>query len=449
MSENEKKQLTQDSLPDNEAEEAASLHGDDGSAKEQEAAPSAPEPASAGGSPTKAGEEKESSPGDAPCANPANPDSVSAAASAQDGLPENKAEEAAPLRGNDGGAKEQEAAPSASEPASVDGSPTKAGEEKESSPSDVPTEVPDSVSAAEKRKAKRVNSRPYRIVKRLLKITAVFFALLLIFVAAAGAFLLTSQSAVNDDYQITFYQVASDKINQPFRIALLSDLHNNVYGKNNQPLVRDIARLKPDLIIMAGDMVNSYEADYHVTTDLIRALHEAEIAPIYFGYGNHDLNYFLNSSKNIESDLTQAGAIVLRDKYKTISVNGNTVTIGGLASSTKIYKQYNSPRFIQRFEATEGFRLLICHRPEFFLSVFDEKTPLDADMALCGHAHGGQVRIPGIGALFAPDQGFLPDLTEGVHTIGECKVVISRGLGGRKWQVRINNKPELVVIDVE
>ncbi len=367
----------------------------------------------------------------------------------QDSLLDNEAKAAVPLQWEDGSGKEQQAASSAPEQASADRSLTKTGEEMANSPGDAYSEVPDSVSATEKRKAKLGNSRPYRIIKRILKIAVIFFALLSIFVAAAGAFLLTSQSAVNDNYQITFYQVASEKINQPFRIVLLSDLHNNVYGKDNQPLVRDIARLKPDLIIMAGDMVNSYEVDYHVTTDLIRALYELDIAPIYFGYGNHDLNYFLNTSMDVESDLAQAGAIMLRDKYETITVNGNTVTIGGLASSTQIYDKYSSPRFIQRFEATEGFRLLICHRPEFFLSVFDEKTPLNADMALCGHAHGGQVRIPGIGALYAPDQGFFPKLTEGVHTIGECKVVISRGLGGRKWQVRINNKPELVVIDVE
>jgi len=429
MSEEKKKQLTQDSFPGNETEEVTNLYGDDGNAKELETVPSAPENASIDGSLTKTGEEKENS--------------------SQGSLPDNEAKEVANLHRDDGNAKELETVPSAPENASVDGSLTKTGEEKENNPDNAHSEVPDSVSTIGKIKLKQVNSRPYRIIKRILKIAVIFFALLSILVVAAGAFLLTSQSAVNDNYQITFYQVASDKIDQPFRIVLLSDLHNNVYGKDNQQLVRDIVRLKPDLIIMAGDMVNSYEVDYHVTTDLIRALHEADIAPIYFGYGNHDLNYYLNTSTNIESDLAQAGAVMLRDKYETITVNGNTVTIGGLASSTKIYKQYNSPRFIQRFEATEGFRLLICHRPEFFLSVFNEKTPLNADMALCGHAHGGQVRIPGIGALYAPDQGFFPKLTEGVHTIGECKVVISRGLGGRTWQIRINNTPELVVIDVE
>lgn len=316
-------------------------------------------------------------------------------------------------------------------------------------PEDIENTVLSTVSVTTKRKNKWKNSRFRQILKRILKTLAILFGSLFIVLAAAFTFLLTSQTALNDDFQITFYQVVSDKISTPFRIALLSDLHNKEFGENNQLLIDEIECLKPDLIVMAGDMVNSYEVDYHVTIDLIRTLHERDIAPIYFGYGNHDLNYYLNTSKDIEPVLEEAGAIMLRDKYKTIQINDNTITIGGLASTQKIYKEYYSPLFIERFQETDGFRLLICHQPDFFITFFNEETPLDADLALCGHAHGGLVRIPSFGALYAPDQGFHPELTEGMHTIGDCKVIISRGLGGRDWQVRINNQPELVIIDVE
>ncbi|MBR3019915.1 MAG: metallophosphoesterase [Clostridia bacterium] len=366
----------------------------------------------------------------------------------RDSLPDEEAAKEAPVQAENKTADLKDTAPPEGKRGSVFSKLWKPRDKKAKAAKDAGEKGPDA-DAPTKRKAPRRESRFFRIGKRVLKAAAIMVGLLLVMALAATAFVVLSQSAVSDDFQITFYQVTSDKINTPFRIALLSDLHNTVYGNRNKPLINEIKRLEPDLIVMAGDMINSYEVDYQVTTDLIRALHEEDIAPIYFGYGNHDLNYYLNTSKEVETVLGEAGAIMLRDKYETINVNGNTVTIGGLASSRRIYKEYNSPRFIKRFEETDGYRILICHQPDFFLSYFSADTPLDADMALCGHAHGGQVRIPGIGALYAPDQGFRPKLTEGVHTIGECKVVISRGLGGRKWQIRINNKPELVIIDVE
>jgi hypothetical protein len=89
-----------------------------------------------------------------------------------------------------------------------------------------------------------------------------------------------------------------------------------------------------------------------------------------------------------------------------------------------------------------AYTVLLSHRPE----LFDAYAANGIDLALCGHAHGGQIRLPLIGGLFVPNQGLSPKYSEGVHEKGQTKMAVSRGLGNSIAPVRINNRPELVVI---
>ncbi|MFQ8733842.1 MAG: hypothetical protein ACLSAC_27290 [Enterocloster bolteae] len=100
---------------------------------------------------------------------------------------------------------------------------------------------------------------------------------------------------------------------------------------------------------------------------------------------------------------------------------------------------------MDKFMDDSCFKLLLVHYPEYFLDGIED---LPIDLALCGHAHGGIIRIPFVGGVYAGEQGFFPELTEGMHELGNSTVIVSRGLGNSHKIPRINNKPELVVIDV-
>ena len=119
-----------------------------------------------------------------------------------------------------------------------------------------------------------------------------------------------------------------------------------------------------------------------------------------------------------------------------------------MAEAPASYERYASAYF-ESFEQLDAFKLLLVHYPEYFLEDgFFSDVPVD--LALCGHTHGGMIRIPGIGGLYTPDQGVLPTLTEGLHQIGDTSLIISRGLGDGKGTPvpRINNPPELVIVDI-
>ena len=186
--------------------------------------------------------------------------------------------------------------------------------------------------------------------------------------------------------------------------------------------------------------------DYSVVTDLCAAL--VKIAPVYYVPGNHEWPKIVFDHSPIREDLEAVGVHFLADKTETLEVNGNTIAIGGVAEAPASYERYASEYF-ESFEQLDAFKLLLVHYPEYFLEdgYFSD---VQVDLALCGHAHGGMIRIPGIGGLYTPDQGFLPTLTEGLHQIGDTSLVISRGLGDGKDKCipRVNNPPELVIVDI-
>lgn len=211
-------------------------------------------------------------------------------------------------------------------------------------------------------------------------------------------------------------------------------------------MVARIRALKPDIIAITGDMNDKKSDDTHVVTDLCAQL--VEIAPVYYVPGNHEWPKIVFEGSTLASDLEALGVHFLADKYETVTIGSNTLLIGGIAEAPVSYEKYASG-FLEDFAAQPGYKMLLVHYPEYYAEDTGALIGKDIDMALCGHAHGGQVRLPFLGALYTPDQGFLPDLTEGVQTISGTKVIISRGLGDDVGQIlpRINNPPELVIID--
>ncbi len=290
---------------------------------------------------------------------------------------------------------------------------------------------------------KKKKGRPHLLVRLFLHFLKVLLGLAVLLAALWGFFTYTDSK---QSFTESYYQIQSDKLTSNMRIIQLSDLHLRQFGENNAELIQRITALKPDIIVITGDMNDKQVEDYTVVTDLCAAL--TEIAPVYYVPGNHEWPKIVFENSTIRTDLEAVGVHFLADETETLEVNGDSVAIGGIAEAPASYEKY-AKAYLEEFEALDTFKILLVHYPEYFL---DDGALADAaiDVAFCGHAHGGQIRIPGIGGLYTVDQGFLPDLTEGVHKVGDAFVVISRGLGDGKDKIipRINNAPELVIVDL-
>lgn len=244
--------------------------------------------------------------------------------------------------------------------------------------------------------------------------------------------------------EVSFYHLESDKVDSNFRIVQLSDLHLHEFGENNSELVDWVRRLEPDIITITGDMNIHFNEDTHVVTDLCSQL--VEIADVYYVFGNHEWVDHIDRHTTIKSDIAATGVTILENSYVGLEINGNRVFVCGLVNEVANYEKYNAPKVMEKFMAEEGFKILLVHYPEYFLGKLNDYT---IDLAMCGHTHGGIIRIPVVGGLFASDQGFFPTLYQGMQTVeGGSTVVVSRGLGGDRAIPRINNNPEIVVVDV-
>lgn len=278
--------------------------------------------------------------------------------------------------------------------------------------------------------------------RMILKIIRFVVSCAVLLTAALG---IAVTVAKDQDFEESFYYIQSDKLSQNIRAVLLSDLHLNEFGKDNKELVERIEELKPDIIAIVGDMNDKRKENYQVVIKLCEQL--VDIAPVYYSVGNHEWPKIVNENSKIGEDIEKTGVHLMTDRFETVEINGNTIKIGGLAEAPEQYEKYGK-KFFESFETGEEFKLLLVHYPEYFDSTNGALREADIDVAMCGHAHGGQIRIPGIGGVFTKDQGWFPDLTEGVHNINDISVVISRGLGNSSKFPRVNNAPELVIVDM-
>ena len=225
-----------------------------------------------------------------------------------------------------------------------------------------------------------------------------------------------------------------------FTIAQVSDLHNAVFSKDNGELLELLRSAKPDIIAVTGDLVDSRHTDMDAAAGFIARA--AAIAPVYYVTGNHESR--LDFSE-IEQRLLSAGAVVLRNESVTLSRGDAGITLAGIDDPSFVKTGGDAAERarteLDKLELDGSFTVLLAHRPELF-----EVCARYADVVLSGHAHGGQVRLPFIGGLYAPGQGFLPEYDAGVYTTDGCTLVVSRGLGNSLFPLRVNNRPELVTV---
>ena len=247
----------------------------------------------------------------------------------------------------------------------------------------------------------------------------------------------------------SYYTVADSKIPKGFKgfsIAQVSDLHNKEWGDS---LVKRLKKEMPDVIVITGDLIDSNHMDLQVA--LTFAQEARKIAPVYFVTGNHEA--WSGHYSTLRQDLIDLGVTVLEDEATIVERDGDEITILGLmdpAFTPSIRFSYEKEGIMTNILSEiktkpDGYSILLSHRPE----TFPAYVQAEIDLVLAGHAHGGQVRIPLIGGVVAPDQGFFPDFSQGLHEKNNTRMIVSRGLGNSIIPIRINNNPELVLIRLE
>ena len=302
-----------------------------------------------------------------------------------------------------------------------------------------------------------------------------FFIIGMIFVCIAAAVIVVLGNYIgNRDFRETFYNVSSIKVDSNVRVVQLSDLHGSSYGKNNKKLLERIEALEPDLIICTGDMVDSAKEDIDFAVDLGKGL--SEIAPSYYIYGNNEVETIydiplnekeldekfgfdqtnrdetalLKIEDSFEEELEKAGIKVLKNEKDTIKVKTMTVDVYGvLNSNPSSFWSYSEKAFFDYiYQNTDNLKITAVHEPFIFQKFNPDYW---GDLMVCGHTHGGVIRVPVLGPLFTVEGGLLPerngDFVYGRYDAAGSPLIVSSGLENSDV-FRINNQPELVIIDI-
>ena len=255
----------------------------------------------------------------------------------------------------------------------------------------------------------------------------------------------------NTALELNTYSVSNAKLQQSFdgyRIAHVSDLHNAEMGKDNEKLLTILRDADPDMIAITGDLIDSRSTNVEIALNFIREA--VKIAPCYYVTGNHEAR--VNEYDELKSGMEAAGVIVLEDARTEISLEGKTITLIGVNDpSYQTDYLFGDSETVMDTKLEElhteddVFTILLSHRPE----LFDIYADHGMDLILSGHAHGGQFRLPFIGGLVAPNQGLFPEYDAGIYTEGNTNMLVSRGVGNSILPFRINNRPEVILIELQ
>ena len=245
----------------------------------------------------------------------------------------------------------------------------------------------------------------------------------------------------NKHLVITTYTYESEKLGAEldgYRIVQISDLHNATFGKGNKKLLKTIRSCSPDIIVITGDLVDSNHTNVERAVAFVKEA--VKIAPVYYVTGNHE--YWLDPSENEQmmQGILAAGACDLDDEAVRIEKGDSSFLLVGLDD------QHLSDETLKNLlqEQKNELSIVLAHEPQYLQNYANA----GADLVLTGHAHGGQIRLPFVGGIVAPDQGFLPEYTSGKYNSTDTEMIVSRGLGNSIIPVRLFNYPEVVCVEL-
>lgn len=229
-----------------------------------------------------------------------------------------------------------------------------------------------------------------------------------------------------------------------FKIVQISDLHNAEFGTDNQKLIDILKSEAPDAIVITGDLIDARRTNTEIAESFARRC--MEIADCYYVPGNHEARLG-GTYDAFESALIADGVNVLRNGSVRIRKEMDAIRITGVDDPAFAKASDAITNLDAALEAlsSDDFTILLAHRPE----LIDEYSKWGIDLVLSGHAHGGQIRLPGIGGLYAPGQGFFPRYTSGNYTVGDTEMIVSRGIGNSAFPLRVNDRPEVVIVTLK
>lgn len=232
-----------------------------------------------------------------------------------------------------------------------------------------------------------------------------------------------------------------------YRIVQISDLHDAQIGENNEKLIAMTAETEPDCIVLTGDFVDS--SRFHPERSLSVAEALVKLAPVYYVSGNHEAILPDEDYQALTDELRGLGVCVLEDESAELTRDGQSIRLIGLTDigfhpGTLEEKKDALRTALSALLPEDEFSVTLAHRPE----LMDVYTECGAPLVLSGHAHGGQIRLPGIGGLIAPGQGLFPKYTEGKYEENGTTLVVSRGIGNSVLPLRVNDRPQIVVVQL-
>ena len=277
-------------------------------------------------------------------------------------------------------------------------------------------------------------------------------------VALALLILLGSAELLWSNYHISVsrYTLSSPKIAAPIRVVFLSDLHGREFGTDNKRLLEKLAAQEPDLIALVGDVFNE-DADAAEIDAMCGFIHACtEIAPTYFGLGNHEAEYLKTDAAGLLDRIRATGATLVDNSYVDLELKGSSIRVGGyMGFFGQPHMMTHDPEqialereFFGDFKTTERFKLLLNHIPTGWLD-WEYINKDSVDLVLSGHYHGGVIRIPILEqGLFAPYVGKFPPYTKGIFVGKKATCVLTTGMAGSYGFPRFFNPPEICAVDI-
>ena len=282
--------------------------------------------------------------------------------------------------------------------------------------------------------------------------------IILIIVAVFIVYCLIEMIRELRDFRVTKYRICSQKLNgikKEKKIIFLSDLHNRMYGEENERLLERIRNQHPDLILIGGDMLvrkdgNSYDKTVHFLAKL------PGICPVYCANGNHEQKLkelpdkYEQSYEEYKKALTASGIHMLENASETVKLDEVPVKLSGLEIPLGAYarfgkKELSLKEITDRIgEHGDDYQILLAHHPGYM----KEYLAYGADLILGGHYHGCVVQLPGIGGVISTNFTLFPKYSGGIYPEGEQTAVVSRGLGTHSVPLRLWNWPELIVLEL-
>lgn len=275
-----------------------------------------------------------------------------------------------------------------------------------------------------------------KIIKHLISIFVIIIAFIILFIVAT-----------DNRLKIRTYTEKTSKVTENVRLLLITDLHSTLYGENQSELIFAIDEIKPDIVLLGGDIYDDVR-DNENSRILLRDI--VNKYPCYYVSGNHE--YWSYNISEIKDEIRSLGVTVLEGEGENISVNNQNILLCGVDDPDCSIAEYGEGRDwykelygCNNIVSENQYSILLSHRPE---RAEDYKST-SFDLILSGHAHGGQFRIPFVlNGLYAPHQGFFPEYAGGEYDLGRNKMIVSRGLM-ITYIPRIFNPPEIVVVDIE